>query len=79
MSRDAARKRAEDRKGWPVRIVRQGEEPSESLLHTTTAEERLAMMWPLAQEAWALTGRPMPELPRGEWPIRIVPRDRAAS
>ena len=44
--------------------------PEDALSTTTTAEERLAMMWPLAVEAWSLTGRPMPEYGRKEAPVR---------
>jgi len=28
------------------------------------------MMWPLALEAWALTGRPLPDYVRGQAPVR---------
>ena len=31
------------------------------------------MMWPLASEAWSLTGRPMPEYERKEMPVRLLP------
>lgn len=71
--RDAAA-RANERKGWPVRVFRLGEEPSDSLLHSTTAEERLAMMWPLAMEAWSLAGRLEPALPRSKLPVRCFRR-----
>ncbi len=66
-------KRAEARAGWQVRKFRLGEEPSEDLSATTTAAERLGMMWRLAQDAWALTqagaGRPIPDYRREEMPI----------
>jgi hypothetical protein len=70
-----ARRRARARRAWPVRVYRLGEEPSESLLSSTTAEERIAMMWPLAVEAWSLTGRPTAALPREEMPVRCVRRE----
>jgi hypothetical protein len=47
-----------------------GAEPSDDLSGTTTAEERLAMMWPLALEAWALSGRPIPDYERSAAPVR---------
>jgi hypothetical protein len=56
---------------WPVRGFRLGEEPGEDLSATTTADERLAMMWPLALEAWRLTGRPLPDYRRQAAPIRV--------
>ena len=51
-----------------------GEEPSEDLRSSTTVDERLAMMWPLALEAWSLTGQPVPVLPRAQWPVRRATR-----
>jgi hypothetical protein len=46
-----------------------GEEPSEDLSATTTAAERLGMMWRLARDAWAVAGRPIPDYPRERTPI----------
>jgi hypothetical protein len=45
------------RSRWPVARFAPGEEPPEDLSATTTASERIAMMWPLAVEAWRLAGR----------------------
>ena len=77
MSReDDDRARAERRaarRDWPIRVYKLGEEPSDDLSATTTAEERLAMMWELAEQGWALAGRPFPEYLRSEMPIRVVP------
>lgn len=73
---DDARARAERkaaRQSWPIRVYKLGEEPPDDLSATTTAEERLAMMWPLARQAWALTGKPLPDYSRRETPIRIAP------
>lgn len=61
--------RAAARRSWPVRKVRPGDEPPENLSATTTAAERIGMMWRLAQDAWAMTGRPMPDYSREEMPI----------
>jgi hypothetical protein len=66
--------RAEERASWPVRRFKLGEEPSEDLRETTTAEQRLAMMWPLALDAWASMGKPLPEYTRDTMPGRIVRR-----
>src|SRR6478752_4463534 len=71
---DAARAaRTAARRSWPIRVYKLGEEPPEDLSATTTAEERLAMMWPLTLRVWAFTGRPLPDYPRSETPIRVVP------
>ena len=63
--------RARARATWPVRRYRLGEEPGDDLSSTTTATERLAMMWPLAEAAWAMSGRAIPDYPRGAAPGRI--------
>lgn len=66
--------RAEARRSWPIRKYRLGEEPDEDLSSTTTARERLQMMWPLTVETWALSGRPIPDYPRHQTPVRVVRR-----
>ncbi len=52
-----------------MRVFRLGEEPGDDLSGTTTAEQRLAMVWPLTLEAWALAELPMPTYARHETPI----------
>jgi hypothetical protein len=65
-----ANNRAAARKSWPIRKHRLGEEPSDDLRDSTTAEERLQMMWQLAVDAWSLANRPIPDYNRNEAPIR---------
>jgi len=60
---------ARDRSRWPVRAYRLGAEPGDDLSASTSAEERLAMMWPLALEAWELTGRALPVYSRDDTPV----------
>jgi hypothetical protein len=60
-----------DRRDWPVRIFRLGEEPSDDLTSCTTAAERLALVGELSASAWALTGRPMPGYKRSEIPVVV--------
>jgi len=67
---DAAERRA-GRADWPVRRFRLDDEPHEDLLATTTAAERVAMMWPLAVEAWSVAGRAIPSYPRHAAPVRL--------
>ncbi len=55
-----------------IRRYKLGEEPSDDISLTTTAEERLAMMWPLALRAWSLTGQPLPDYTRATIPTRII-------
>jgi hypothetical protein len=63
--------RAADRVRWPVRRYRLGSEPGDDLSSSTTAEERLAMMWPLAVEAWELAGRAIPDYARENTPVSL--------
>jgi hypothetical protein len=55
-------------------MYRLGLEPSDDLSATTTVQERLAMMWPLALEAWTLAGRPLPDYTRSETPVKVLRR-----
>jgi hypothetical protein len=66
------KERAAARRSWPIRVYRLGEEPDDDLSATTTAAERLAMMWPLAVDAWASSGKEIPDYPRNETPVRII-------
>ncbi len=63
-----------DRSKWPVRIFRRGEEPCEDLSASTSAEERLEMVWLLRDRIWELTGKPLPRYARSEMPIRVIAR-----
>jgi hypothetical protein len=71
--------RAAARRSWPVRKFRLGEEPDEDLSATTTAKERLEMMWPLAVDAWTLAGREIPDYPREQAPVRVIRRGKEDS
>lgn len=57
-----------DRNHWPTRkgSLSQLEADEQDLSATTTVEERFAIMWQLAQDAWAFRGEPIgePELSR---------------
>jgi hypothetical protein len=64
--------RAAARKSWPIRVFSLGEEPGDDLSGSTTAAERLDMVWPLTVDAWASAGLPIPDYPRSEAPIRVI-------
>lgn len=68
--REARRHRR--RRELVIRRFELGKEPSDDISGTTTAAERLAMMWPLALRAWSLTGEPLPSYSRAEIPSRII-------
>ena len=73
MSGDTTPEAVEARRAWPVRVYRLGEEPGDDQSHLSTATERLAMMWDLARDAWALSGQPLPDYPRHETPVACRP------
>ena len=70
MADEREKSRAAKRSSWPVRTFNLGSEPSDDLSESTTAEQRLDMMWPLALEPWALTGKPLPDYSRSNAPVR---------
>lgn len=69
------RARARQRRDWAVRKYALGQEPGDDLSATTTPEERLAMMWPLALEAWTLSGAGVPDYDRREAAVRRLYRE----
>ncbi len=71
-----ADQRRQARAGWPV-VVRRLDECDDDISDVTTAAERIAMMWPLAEEAWRLAGRPMPSYDRRHTPSRTFHRGEA--
>lgn len=38
----------------------------------STAEERVAMVWPITCDVWALSGREMPTYERKDMPVRVL-------
>lgn len=58
------------RTGWPV-AVRRLDQSDDDVSDITTAAERIAMMWPLAQESWRVAGRPIPNYDRAHTPCRV--------
>ncbi len=60
------------RRFWTARAVRLGEEAGDDLSGWTTPAQRLEMMWPLAVEAWGLSGRLFPEYERRTIPVCVV-------
>jgi hypothetical protein len=52
---------------------RLGDEPSDDLSDVTTAAERIAMMWQLAESSWRVAGRALPTYDRHTTPARLFP------
>jgi len=69
--------RARQRVAWPVRKYRLADAPRDDIA-LATAAERLAMMWPIALDAWSFTGRTLPDYARANAPVRVIrPQDLA--
>ena len=64
--RSAVRERRQD---YPIRIYELDDQPGENLSDSTSAEERLAMVWELTVEAWNFAGLPRPDYPRDQVPL----------
>ncbi|MXW34351.1 MAG: hypothetical protein F4X11_20910 [Acidobacteria bacterium] len=71
-SHAAAEERRAARDSWPVKAFRLGEEPGDDLSDRTTPEERIAMMWRLAVDAWTSAGRRLPAYTRDRMPGRVI-------
>ena len=53
-------------------MFRLEDQPGPDLSATTTPQERIAMMWRLARDAWTLAGRTIPDYPRERMPVRVI-------
>jgi hypothetical protein len=73
MESDDRIRRRVGRAQWPVAKFSIGDEPSDDLSESTTATERIAMMWPLAESAWKLAGMGLPTYDRRATPARLFP------
>jgi hypothetical protein len=60
--------RSRSRQDWPIE-VRPLADPEKADVSRTTPEERLAMVWTLTLEGWALAGRQIPDYPRRRTPV----------
>lgn len=69
--RDELLRRAAARSSWPVQRYSLGAERDDPV-EQASATERIAMMWPLALEAWELGGLPIPDYSRQNIPSRIL-------
>jgi hypothetical protein len=72
MTEESSESRAARIREWPLHAYRLGEEPGDDLSTTTTAEQRIEMVWQLSARMWELSGRPMPQYSRATMPIAIV-------
>lgn len=63
------------RASWPGVVSNlAGASEAADLRATTTAEQRVALVWELTLGAWSLTGKPLPSYERAQMPGRVVRR-----
>lgn len=60
-----------DRKDMTARVVPLDSAEADRPPVPPTVVERLALLADLSREAWALTGRPLPEYARSEMPVAV--------
>ena len=65
-----------DRKDYPILIVKKGEKDVDDFLKNTTPTERLEMMWPLTVQAWAFKGEDISEQRLQRHVGRLIKRKR---
>ena len=58
-----------------IRIVKLSEQADDSDLKSTTPEERWAMMWQLALDAWAFRGESIAESQLPRHMVRVLRRE----
>src|SRR5579862_1977700 len=68
-----------ERSSWPGRVFRAGERPPDDDVVPGTVAERLAMMWPLAVDAWAMRGEAVVESRFRRDVARVIRRRRRIS
>jgi len=71
---EARRARAAARASWPGGVISLADEGAGGLEGTTTAGERLAMVWRLTQDSWTSAGRVIPIYERRTMPGRVIRR-----
>jgi hypothetical protein len=74
-AKERAERRREHAAQWPVRRFDLGSEPIRDELDRSTVDERIAMMWPLAKEAWAVAGKPIATYERKNMPGTVLRRE----
>ena len=68
---EAEAQRRAARAAWPIARFALDDDAADDISAVTTAAERIAMMWSLAETAWKLAGRPLPTYDRRNMPARV--------
>ena len=73
---ERAERRRQQASRWPVRRFALGHEPLRDPFDVSTVDERIAMMWPLAREAWSVAGKAIATYERHDMPGALIRRER---
>ena len=60
---------------WPLRVYAIAAEPLRDPLDRSTVDERVAAVWPLTREAWAVAGKEIPSYQRSTAPGSVQRRE----
>ncbi len=70
---DEARKaRAQRRQSWPGNVVELGHETDAAIMLDGTSADRIRALWRVTADAWASSGRPIPDYRRANMPGKII-------
>lgn len=69
---DDRERRARARAQWPGELTTLDHQSDAALVLHGTPGERVAMVWRITLDAWAMSGRPMPEYDRAHMPGRLI-------
>jgi hypothetical protein len=72
MAESSRAQRAQARARWPLVRVSLAAHDSAELLMSRSATERVAMVWALTLDAWAMRGESLPDYPRALAPGRVL-------
>ena len=67
-AKDRAAMRCANAARWPLRVYAIDAEPHRAPLDRSTVDERVATVWPLTREAWAVAGKEIPSYQRSTSP-----------
>ena len=66
--------RRQARANWPVCKFRLGDEPLDDVSHLSP-NERVSLLFDVSMTAWRTSGKPLPDLPRSQWPGTVIRRE----
>lgn len=69
---DERARRARARAGWPGFVTTLDEQTDAVIVRHGTAAERVGMVWQITLDAWASSGRPLPDYTRENMPGRVI-------